>query len=368
MSNKGHDYKIHSGADFRKQRQGNGGSNATAEFESCADTEMTRVNWLWSNHLARGKLTMLAGDSALGKSQVSINFTAALTKIGEWPDGDTAPRGSVIILSAEDAINDTIVPRLAAAGADLSRVHCLKCVRVEGKAQSFNIQTNMDLIAQKVREVGDVALVIIDPVTAYLGNEIDSHRTTEVRAALLPLEQFAAQLDVAVLCIAHPPKAPSTKALNFIAGSGAFTHAPRLAFMAIEDPETPGRNLLLAVKNSLGRKADGLGYSIASAFVGPDESILTSRIEWDNRPVYMTADEVLHAHAEKHKAKARDEAEDFLRANMRPGQDYSFTNLKEEAAAAGIAERTLRRAGDNLGVKKSRNGFGGKMWWKRDEH
>jgi len=171
MSNKDHDYKIHSGADFRKQRQGNGGSNATAEFESCADTEMTRVNWLWSNHLARGKLTMLAGDSALGKSQISINFTAALTKIGEWPDGDTAPRGSVIILSAEDAINDTIVPRLAAAGADLSRVHCLKCVRVQGKAQSFNIQTNMDLIAQKVREVGNVALVIIDPVTAYLGTK-----------------------------------------------------------------------------------------------------------------------------------------------------------------------------------------------------
>src|SRR5262245_32363081 len=289
----------------RRKQQSNGGSNATAEFDRCADTEMTRVNWLWSNHLARGKLTMLCGDSTLGKSQISISLTAALTRTGEWPDGDLAPIGSVIILSAEDAINDTIVPRLAAAGADLSRVCCLKCVRVEGKAQSFNIQTNMHLIANKVSEVGDVALVIIDPVSAYLGSEIDSHKITDVRAALLPLEQFAAQLDVAVLCIAHPPKAPSTKALNFIAGSGAFTHAPRLAFMAIEDPESPARNLLLAVKNSLGRKADGLGYHIVSAFVGPDNDILTSRIEWDSRPVHMTADEVLRAHAEKNKAKAK---------------------------------------------------------------
>jgi putative DNA primase/helicase len=368
MSNKGHDYKVHSGADFRKQRQGNRGSNATAEFNRCADTEMTCVDWLWSNHLARGKLTMLAGDSALGKSQISICLAATLTKTGEWPDGDAAPSGSVIILSAEDAINDTIVPRLAAAGADLTRVYCLRCVRVDGQSRSFNIQSNMDLIAKKVREVGDVALIIIDPVTAYFGSEIDSHRITDVRAALLPLEQFAAQLEVAVLCIAHPPKTPSMKALNFIAGSGAFTHAPRLAFIVIEDPEAPGRNLLLAVKNSLGRKADGLGYSIISTFVGLGESILTSRIEWDDRPVYMTADEVLRAHAEKNKAKAKTEAEDFLRTKMQPGQDYNFTDIKKEAAEAGIPERTLRRASDSLGVKKSRNGFGSKMWWKRDEH
>jgi RecA-family ATPase len=254
MSNKGHGYKVHAGADFRKQRQDNGGSNATANFESCADTEMTRVNWLWSNHLARGKLTMLAGDSALGKSQISICLTAALTKTREWPDGDEAPSGSVIILSAEDAINDTIVPRLAAVRADLSRVYCLKGVHVDGQSRAFNIQTNMDLIAKKVREVGDVALVVIDPVTAFFGTEIDSHKITDVRAALLPLEQFAAQLDVAVLCITHPPKSPSMKALNFIAGSGAFTHAPRLAFMVIEDPESPGRNLLLAVKIALGAR------------------------------------------------------------------------------------------------------------------
>jgi putative DNA primase/helicase len=248
----------------------------------------------------------------------------------------------------------------------LSRVHCLKCVRVEGKAQSFNIQTNMDLVANKVREIGDVALVIIDPVSAYLGSEIDSHKITDVRAALLPLEQFAAQLDVAVLCIAHPPKAPSTKALNFIAGSGAFTHAPRLAFMTIEDPESPGRNLLLAVKNSLGRKADGLGYSIISAFVGPDESILTSRIEWEDRPITMTADDVLRAHAEKNKAKAKNEAEDFLRTKMEPGQSYPAGDIKQQATAAGIAERTLYRARENLGIKKSKNGFGGKVWWSRD--
>jgi putative DNA primase/helicase len=311
---------------------------------------MKQVDWLWTNHLARGKLTMLCGDSTLGKSQISISLTAVLTKTGVWPDGDSAPSGSVIILSAEDATDDTVVPRLAAAGADAARVHCLKCVRVEGKPQSFNIQTNMNLVAQKVREVGDAALVIIDPVTAYLGSEIDSHRTTEVRAALMPLEQLAKDLNVAVLAIAHPPKTPSTKALNYIAGSGAFTHAPRLTFLVIEDPELPSRTLLLAVKNNLGRKADGLGYSIVSRTVGPNESILSSYIHWDDRPVYMTANEALAAHAEKKKAKASGEAEDFLREKMQPGQNYAASEIKREAADAGIAGRTLDRASKSLGL------------------
>ena len=357
-------YRVRPGADFIKQR---GGSNGTAEFEACADTTMTAVDWLWLNHLARGKIAMLTGESALGKSQTSINLAATLTTAGDWPDGAAAPSGSVIILSAEDAIDDTIVPRLAAAGADLGRVHCLKCIKVEGQTRSFSVQAHTDLIAQKVRELGDVALVIIDPISAYLGSEIDSHKITDVRAALLPLEQFAAELHVAVLCIAHPPKAPSTKSLNFIAGSGAFTHAPRLAFMVIEDPEIPGRNLLLAVKNSLGRKAAGLGFSIVSAFVGPNGDILTSRIEWDSRPVTITADEALAAHAERSKAKAQSSAEDFLRENMAPGQNYPAADLFERAGKAGIAERTLRRASEKLGVKPSRNGFGGKMWWLRDD-
>jgi hypothetical protein len=339
----------------RPKKPGGGGGNAAAEFECCADIQMTEVRWLWLNRLARGKLTMLAGDSQLGKSQISISVAASLTKTGKWPDGSDAPSGSVIILSAEDAINDTVVPRLEAAGADPARVHCLKCVMVEGKAHSFNIQTNMDLIAQKVRKLGDAALLIIDPVTAYFGSEIDSHRITDVRAALLPLEQFTKEFDIAVLAITHPPKVPSTKALNFIAGSGAFTH----------DPETPRRTLLLAVKNNLGPKAPGLGYTIAPRFVGP--GIVTSRIEWDGLPVSITANEALEAWAEKKKAKAADEAEDFLRANMAPGQSYSASDIQDKATHAGIAERTLRRARKNLGIKPSRNGFGGKMWWQRDE-
>jgi hypothetical protein len=81
----------------------------------------------------------------------------------------------------------------------------------------------------------------------------------------------------------------------------------------------------------------------------------------------MTADEALAAHAEKNKSKAKGAAEDFLRTKMEPGQSYQAGDILNQAADAGIAGRTLRRAGENLGIKKSRNGFGGKMWWQRDD-
>jgi hypothetical protein len=96
--------------------------NAAADFAQCNEALMTLVNWLWSNHLARGKITMLVGDSALGKSQVSISWAAILSKGGVWPDGDEAPKGSIIFLSAEDGMGDTIVPRLIAARADLNKI------------------------------------------------------------------------------------------------------------------------------------------------------------------------------------------------------------------------------------------------------
>jgi hypothetical protein len=126
----------------------------------------------------------MVGDTGLGKSQAAASFTATLTKTGRWPDGTVAPTGSVIILGSEEPLNMVTRPRLEAAGADTSRVYCLKAVeKEEGGATTFSVQQDLESLAAVVREVNDVALIVIDPVTSYLGAEIDSHKTTDVRAA-----------------------------------------------------------------------------------------------------------------------------------------------------------------------------------------
>jgi hypothetical protein len=146
-----------------------------------------------------------------------------------------------------------------------------------------------------------------------------SSHTVEVRAVLEPVGRFAEDFNVCVLGISHNPKAPQAKAINAVVGSGAFVHAPRLVFLAIEDPETPGRNLLLAAKNNIGKKCEGLGYRILDdRFVGPGDSIRSVYIAWDNLPVRMTADEALAAHAEKRKSTAVGDAESFLRERLGP--------------------------------------------------
>jgi len=175
---------------------------------------------------------------------------------------------------------------------------------------------------------------------------------------LEPVGRFAEEFNACVLGISHSPKAPQAKALNAVVGSGAFVHAPRLVFLAIEDPEAPGRNLLLAAKNNLGKKAEGLGYHILDdRFVGPGDSIRSVYIEWDNLPVCMTADEALAAHAEKRKgSSALGEAENFLRERI-GASGVSSKDIHDEAEALGISERTLKRARKKLGVKASKDSY-----------
>jgi len=334
-------------------------STGNIELVCVSEVELKAVDWLWSNHLARGKVTLLAGDSGLAKSLMTTDFAARISKGGEWPDGDEAPIGNVVILSSEDAINDTIKPRLEAAGADQRRIFCLARVKTpKGASRMFSLQTDLQQLGEKIRAIGNVVLVIIDPVTSYMGSQIDSHHTVEVRAVLEPVGRFAEEFNACVLGISHSPKAPQAKALNAVVGSGAFVHAPRLVFLAIEDPEAPGRNLLLAAKNNLGKKAEGLGYHILDdRFVGPGDSIRSVYIEWDNLPVCMTADEALAAHAEKRKgSSALGEAENFLRERI-GASGVSSKDIHDEAEALGISERTLKRARKKLGVKASKDSY-----------
>jgi hypothetical protein len=329
-----------------------------------ADVQMRPIEWLWSNHLARGKLTILSGPSDLGKSQISIDWAARLSNGGEWPDGDGAPIGNAIILSSEDAIEDTIVPRLNGADAKLERVHLLSFVKTtDGADCTFSLQQDLQQLGEKIRAIGNVLLVIIDPVTSYMGSKIDSHRTTDVRAVLEPLSKFAEHHRVAVLLISHPQKAAATKALNAVTGSAAFVHAPRMSFICITDPDDKTRTLLLAGKNNIGLKAAGIGYRLESCFVGLNNNILTSRVVWDSYPVRITADEALERDAEKKRGGARAEAEDFLRAALDGGERMA-SDIVSEAEALCINKRTLGRARKKLNVSTIKDGYQGDWKWK----
>lgn len=206
-------------------------------FVCAADVDPEPVEWIWQDRLARGKLTLLAGNPSVGKSLIAADMAARITKGKHWPNGAQTPIGNVVILASEDAINDTWVPRLMAADADLSRIHFVKMViGKDGKRRTFNLQEDLEALGQKISEIKNVQIVIIDPVTSYLG-KVDAHRTNDVRSVMEPVTDFAERSRVAILAITHPPKAQAS-AMNAFTGSLAFVAASRIAFLIIEEPET----------------------------------------------------------------------------------------------------------------------------------
>jgi AAA domain len=349
--------------DIEKQPRpkANGTAKTSLQIVRADTVAQKPVEWLWQNRIARGKLTLSAGDPGMGKSQVAADIVARITTGSAWPDGDTAPLGSCLILSAEDAANDTICPRLELAGANLQKVHIIQAAIENGQQRGFNLQRDLEALAATVKEIVDASFLCIDPITAYLGEKVDSHRTTDVRAVLNRLERFADEQSMAIWAITHPPKAAQGKAINNFTGSLAFVASARLAFMSIEEAETD-RTLLLTVKNNLGPKAEGIGYRLVQGFTSKD--VLTSHVAWDTAPVVMTANEALAAAADEvKKGRHRREAEEFLQGYL-GARPMPAEAVIEAAAANDISKRTLDRAKKDLGIVVRKDDFDRGWTWQ----
>ena len=344
------------------------GRHATPTLLSrcAAEIPPEKVEWLWPDRLARGKHTCIAGDPGTGKSQLSIAIIATVTTAGKWPCGEgRTPLGNAIVLSAEDGASDTIVPRLLAAGADLDRVHVVSAVHDANGWRALNLQHDLELLERKIAEVGNVALVVVDPVSSYLG-KTDSHKNSEVRGVLEPLSEMAERTRVAILSVTHFSKGSAnntTKALHRFIGSIAFTGAPRTAFAVIEDAEQDGRRLFLHAKNNLARAPQGLAFRLEQRLVG--DGIVASRILWEAEPVAITANEALAADAAGSETRtAKADAMEFLRAALASGP-VPAAEVNRMAREHGLTVKAIRSARETLRVTIERDGFrpGSKSLW-----
>jgi putative DNA primase/helicase len=330
-----------------------------------ADVKPEPVEWLWPGRVALGKLTLIAGEAGLGKSQLSIAMAAAVTTGDEWPCCEgRAPQGNVVILSAEDGAADTVVPRLMSAGADRERVELVSAVHDRKSRRSFDLSADLALLEQRISKIGNMKLIIIDPISSYLGPRVDSHVNAAVRGALEPVSEMAARLRVAIVAITHPPKGTGTTAINRFIGSIAFVAAARAAFMVTRDADNRDRRLFLPVKNNLAPLGDGLAFWLEQRIVGePGDGIIASTVTWESEPITITADQALAAtdgNSEQH--SARHDAEAFLRENLK--EPVKAKDMEEHAWAVGISQRTLARARKKLSVIAEKDGMEGGWKWR----
>jgi len=342
--------------------------NGKAELVSTCASEIAiePVEWIWPGRIAVGKHTCIAGEPGAAKSQLTMGITATVSTAGAWPCGEgNSPIGGVIILSAEDGAADTIVPRLHAAGADLGRVYIVSAVREGAGRRSFNLQSDLALLEQEVRRIGDVALIIIDPVSSYMG-KTDSHKNSEVRGVLEPIGEFAERLRVAVLSVTHFSKAganSTTKALHRFIGSIAFVGAPRIALAVIEDAEND-RRLLLHAKNNLAPPPLGLAYRIKEKIVGdPGRAVTAPYIAWDDEHVTMTANDALASEsASGGHSTASSEVEEFLTSLLSDGP-VAAKQVRADSEAAGLSWTTVKRVKSRLGIRAEKAGMDAGWSW-----
>jgi putative DNA primase/helicase len=327
-------------------------------MQRACDIEAKPIEWLWQGRIAIGKQTMLAGEPGLGKSQLSAFLAATVTTGGHWPNGEgRAELGSVFVLSAEDDAADTIIPRLMAAGTELSRVHIVSAVRTDDHKgrRLFNLQSDLATLENAIAQVGDVRLVIIDPVSSYLG-KVDSHKNAEVRTVLEPIGEMASRLRVAVVAVTHFSKGVGSSANHRIIGSIAFVAAARAAFIVSRDPDDENRRIFVPSKNNLGPDRDGLAFRIETRIVG--QGIIAPAVSWDSEPVTRTADEILSAVAKTghyQNQSAVDETGDWLRELLADGP-LPAKQVRSEGDAAGHSWATIKRAKKVLGVEAFREG------------
>lgn len=322
-----------------------------------ADVAAEPVDWLWHNRIPLGKITLLAGDPGLGKSMLSLSIAATVSRGGDWPDASEfdgpAQAGKVLLIGAEDGLADTIRPRLDAAGADVANVLALEGVRsFDGQGKPtitpLNLRENLPTIARALEQEPEIRLIVIDPISAFLG-QTDSHSNAEVRALLHPLSELATAHRVALLLVAHLNKGTnSSKAVYRLNGSLAFPAAARVVWLVCRDQADAQRRLFLPVKNNLADDQKGLAFQIEAG-----------RVVWEAGPVEQTADDAM---SEPDRANKCDEAQEWLRELLTAGP-MTVGEVEAEAEGAGIAKRTLRRAREELGIRPYKAGYQGAWLW-----
>ncbi len=230
-----------------------------------ADVEFRPVSWLWPRYVPLGKVTVLEGDPGLGKSLVVADVAARITTGTRMPDGsasDLPGPASVVVLTAEDDVSDTLRPRLEAAGADLNRVTVWETVlEDDGTERLPSVPDDLGLLAGVVRRTA-AKLVVVDPFTAFLSASIDAWKDAEVRRALTPLATLAADLGIAVVLIRHWTKTSATNPLHRGGGSIAITAASRSILLVAEHPQDETVRVLASVKSNLTARPPSLRFGI----------------------------------------------------------------------------------------------------------
>ena len=301
----------------------------TVKIIRMSDVELTPVEWLWKPYLPFGKLSVLQGNPGEGKTYFAMHLAAACTNGKLLPNMERMEPFNVIYQTAEDGLGDTVKPRLIEAGADLDRVLVIDDSDVQ--------LTLSDERIEKAIVENNARLVIIDPIQAYLGADVDMNRANEVRPIFMRLGQVAQRTGCAILLIGHLNKAAGMQSLQRGLGSIDIAAAVRSVMFIGKLKHDPTMRILTHEKSSLAPPGVSLAFSLG------DEGGFRWFGEYD-----ITADEMLSGIEPQRETKTQ-QAKDLICTLLAGGKQVLSEDIDKAALERGIPGRTVRDAKRELG-------------------
>jgi putative DNA primase/helicase len=334
-------------------------------FIRLSDVTEKPITWLWPGFIPRGKLTLLAGAPGTAKSTMSIDFASTVTRGGTWPDGTQCRDiGDALFWSSEDGVEDTVKPRLIAAGADCDRVYIPNVVSPKGQEpRPFDPALDMPLLREAMGDKRNIKLLVIDPVVSAVTG--DMHKANDVRRALREIVAFAEEFDVAVIGITHFAKNSGGKnPAERVIGSQAFAALARMVLVTVKS-ETTGECVVTRSKSNITNDTGGYRYNLqVVSFPAKDgRPIETTKIAW-GEPIEGSSRTILAdiENGESEPSKV-DMAKEFLEREFARQNTQQSKAIISKGKEHGLGETSVRKAATQLGVRIHKTGFAGGWSW-----
>ena len=293
---------------------------------SLEDVVVEPVRWLWYPYIPLGKLSIIHGDPAEGKTTLALWIAAACSRGLALPGGENKEPLTVLYQTAEDGLGDTIKPRLLESKADLQKIYTID-------ETDFPLSMLDHRIGEAIEKT-HAQLMILDPMQAYLGEKVDMNRANEVRTVMKGLTKVANQTGCAIVLVGHLNKSQTANSSQRGLGSMDFRAAARSVLLVGRLKNDRDIRVMVHDKSSLAPEGNSRAFSLENG-----------TLHWQEGYEILTADELLSGAARGNKVAL---AEDLIREQLAGGQPVLANEIYQLAKDAGISRRTVEMAKRNM--------------------
>jgi hypothetical protein len=334
--------------------------------KNAASYELAELQWMWPQKIPKGKISLLTGKPDSAKSLVSLDLSSRVSTGSDWPDGskNEGGAGRVLIAATEDDPEDTIIPRLIAAGANLRNIDIVVGTVIRDKEKkkrrmNLNLKRDAKMLLEAIKRQPDIRLLVLDPVTSYFG-DADQNKDKDIRPIMDEITRMCNKSGITVVGIIHSNKRSDVDAVHKVSGAGALAAAVRAVWGFSRDTEDKKKYHMAHVKGNLCKDKRGLDYSIEECMVPiKGKNAGTPRIVWGEQ-TEEDADDRLNA--ERNNKDVKDTKSLIAIAVVRSVIPAKAKDIYRKAEAEGISVATIKRAryqmGDVLADK-----INGEWWW-----